>query len=1130
MDLPAPEPTVSSPNDITLASAAAEIRSPTAIVIDPALRGPVPNPVIRTSHPLSAAPVPVIITKPSNSRPVPTNPLNGLSRSSSAALTSRSPSATGPRPVIPSPYHHVNRPATPKKPSRDFTPARLTDKRRPMARRTGARGLSADPYQPPTASSLGYQPARNSNTVDDTNLAAGLSPDTLSVLEAAATTLSQIQGPITQEHLEGIVLQLTNAGIDLAQLGLGGLLAQEEEEDTTQDPNRMDVDMDSSSMTSAFAAQGFGDAHADSQPDDMNLQAQSLIAALSALVPQSQAPAELVPPNQGEDDTRDAPITIDLTDEPDDEAVSVPEPKVAELTSELVPTADQVPQASPAAVQEGTTSGAVSPKTGDLPISDILEDLEQEKERISKLDRQARIEVLEKLILDLGDESTVAIEAEKDQPGSPKDQDLSEQRNGKYHAMTQEQKGKAARLELYRTLLSSAKTESPLDPALTSSPAKKDDLAIDVPNAISPSMQEAEAVSASLDTSALWAEETENPASKIDDLNGGGTTNNINGIATDAANDGTATATASPQSTLNQQNGDKVQTNEKEEEPIVVKAEPVEMDFTAFAATETSTTMLEQQAGEAANPFSGDATSHAHQEQEHVQPADVSMEEDPLLAELFPTFPTGDSPMQANQMQIEEEADPLLAGMLQELDASNGHDNIGYDGDNQDNFTAGWNPWAEVPHVLPETIVQVASAFEMDHDPHKMNLGLIGFREDSGRIFVPPTTRQTERQLYGRGGPQHDALPIEGFGPFLQAGVRMAYGSDSKPYREARIAVIQAVSVTGALRLGGTFLARFPLHLGTKSVFVPNPTTGEDARALHEAGLDVKLYRFFDRANGGVDFPGMCEDLAQAPEQSIVLLHVSGSSPTGTSLVISQWRTLIDIIKAGRHVPLLVMEFQGLASGDPNIDAHPVRYMTQEGIPFMLVQSFDSAMGLYIDSPSIVSVVTNSHEEKLRIESQLRHVARALHSHPGPLGAHIAAGILNDSQMYRSWLKEIKAMSDRLRSIREKLYDYLTHKLRTPGVWDHFRGSRGITVLLDPIQIRTLATREHIHLLPDGCFSLGCLNAAKIELLARAIDRVVRNPDIVMTGEDDAYLGAMGDEETTLTLEMALQESFPGYE
>jgi hypothetical protein len=37
-------------------------------------------------------------------------------------------------------------------------------------------------------------------------------------------------------------------------------------------------------------------------------------------------------------------------------------------------------------------------------------------------------------------------------------------------------------------------------------------------------------------------------------------------------------------------------------------------------------------------------------------------------------------------------------------------------------------------------------------------------------------------------------------------------------------------------------------------------------------------------------------------------------------------------------------------------------------------------------------------------------------------------------------------MSDRLRSIREKLYDYLTHKFRTPGIWTHFRGSRGVNV------------------------------------------------------------------------------------
>lgn len=78
------------------------------------------------------------------------------------------------------------------------------------------------------------------------------------------------------------------------------------------------------------------------------------------------------------------------------------------------------------------------------------------------------------------------------------------------------------------------------------------------------------------------------------------------------------------------------------------------------------------------------------------------------------------------------------------------------------------------------------------------------------------------------------------------------------------------------------------------------------------------------------------------------------------------------------------------------------------------------------------------------------------------------------------------------------------------------------------MQIRTLATREHIHLLPDGCFSLGCLNAAKIELLARAIDRVVRHPEVVEMEEPGAYIP--GDEgEGMGHMEMTLHESFSGY-
>lgn len=48
--------------------------------------------------------------------------------------------------------------------------------------------------------------------------------------------------------------------------------------------------------------------------------------------------------------------------------------------------------------------------------------------------------------------------------------------------------------------------------------------------------------------------------------------------------------------------------------------------------------------------------------------------------------------------------------------------------------------------------------------------------------------------------------------------------------------------------------------------------------------------------------------------------------------------------------------------------------------------------------------------------------------------------------------------------------------------------------LLNQDQLELLANREHVHLLPDGCFSLGCLNAAKIDAFAQAVDNVVRYP------------------------------------
>jgi aspartate aminotransferase len=112
------------------------------------------------------------------------------------------------------------------------------------------------------------------------------------------------------------------------------------------------------------------------------------------------------------------------------------------------------------------------------------------------------------------------------------------------------------------------------------------------------------------------------------------------------------------------------------------------------------------------------------------------------------------------------------------------------------------------------------------------------------------------------------------------------------------------------------------------------------------------------------------------------------------------------------------MAFQGLASGDAARDAQPVRFMAHEGLPVVLCQSFDAVcamlssvcelmrvkmMGLYADSPALVSVVTRSGEAKERVDSQLRATARTLHLHPSPWGARVVHSILSDVKLYPAW-------------------------------------------------------------------------------------------------------------------------------
>ena len=83
-----------------------------------------------------------------------------------------------------------------------------------------------------------------------------------------------------------------------------------------------------------------------------------------------------------------------------------------------------------------------------------------------------------------------------------------------------------------------------------------------------------------------------------------------------------------------------------------------------------------------------------------------------------------------------------------------------------------------------------------------------------------------------------------------------------------QIAATQSISGTGALRIGGAFLARFYAH--SKVIYLPVPSWGNHTPIFRDSGLEVRGYRYFDKKTVGLDFEGLREDL----EVSVVLKAV----------------------------------------------------------------------------------------------------------------------------------------------------------------------------------------------------------------------------------------------------------------
>lgn len=183
---------------------------------------------------------------------------------------------------------------------------------------------------------------------------------------------------------------------------------------------------------------------------------------------------------------------------------------------------------------------------------------------------------------------------------------------------------------------------------------------------------------------------------------------------------------------------------------------------------------------------------------------------------------------------------------------------------------------------------------------------------------------------------------ITGVPSFTKTAARLAYGFESEALTYDRIAITQSISGTGALRIGGEFLARH--YPSSKKIYIPTPSWANHNAIFSDSGLEVVKYRYYNKDTIRLDFDGMVEDLRAAPEGSIVLLHACAHNPTGIDPSIHNWRQISDVVKDKKHYPFFDMAYQGFASGDTHKDAFAIRHFQSEGHRFCLAQSFAKNM------------------------------------------------------------------------------------------------------------------------------------------------------------------------------------------
>jgi aspartate/tyrosine/aromatic aminotransferase len=387
----------------------------------------------------------------------------------------------------------------------------------------------------------------------------------------------------------------------------------------------------------------------------------------------------------------------------------------------------------------------------------------------------------------------------------------------------------------------------------------------------------------------------------------------------------------------------------------------------------------------------------------------------------------------------------------------------------------------------PDPILGLAESFKADTRPHKVNLSVGVYVDDSGTTPVIPSVLEAERRLLAKAGSK-GYLPIDGRSAYKASVRDLIFGADHEIVTGGRSVTAQTPGGTGALRVAADFLTQTG---SSKTIWLSDPTWPNHPQLFSLAGFSIKTYPYLDASGRGLDVAGMLTALRSAAPGDVVLLHGSCHNPSGVDPDQATWAAIGEVVAERELVPIVDFAYQGFGFGLRE-DADWLAGLARPGLEFLVCTSYSKNFALYNERVGALTLVAADAGRAAAALSHVKIAIRANYSNPPAHGGDIVETILTDPALRAQWEEDLARMRNRILGNRAALVDALV-AAGVPGNWEPLRRQRGMFALLglSAEQVARLRDESAVYVVSRGRINVAGLSAANLPTVIAAVKAVM---------------------------------------